>query len=150
MPFCIGRVTVGSVALHSFERRQLQVAKLVEIKELGVGEKSKLIIHIEGLLLLLLHGLIVWRWDGIQILEVLREIGRSTPIVDGHFQGRMRPAPSRMSRFTESASLTVIGLCEIGIENVFPMSTGRYRRPQTGVWSRRRRDKVSHQVAMDS
>lgn len=36
--FCIARVRLRLVIVHRVERREVQVSKLVEVKELGVGE----------------------------------------------------------------------------------------------------------------
>lgn len=54
--------------------------------ELGVSEESQLLIEVEQVLLLaLLHRLVVGRWNGIQVLEVLSQVRRTAPIEVGHF-----------------------------------------------------------------
>lgn len=57
--FCAGGVPRDRAVLHAIECRQVQVAELIEIEELGVGEEGKLRIDIEGILLLLLQRLVV-------------------------------------------------------------------------------------------
>lgn len=61
---CAGRVPLDRAVLHAIECRQVQVAELIEIEELGVGEEGKLRIDIEGILLLLLR-LVVGRRDSV-------------------------------------------------------------------------------------
>lgn len=69
--------------------------ELVEIEKIGVGElrgelgvceESQLLIEIEQVLLLaLLHRLVVGRWNGIQVLQVLGQVRRTAPVEAGHF-----------------------------------------------------------------
>ena len=74
------------IIVHRVKRRQVQVSKLVEIEELGVGEKRQFGIEVERilLLLLLLHSLVIRRGDRVQVIEVLGEVGGATAVVFGH------------------------------------------------------------------
>lgn len=60
--------------------------QVVEVEEFGIREHRQLFIEIERflLLLLLLDRLFKRRRNRIEILEELREVGRSSPIVSGH------------------------------------------------------------------
>lgn len=77
------KLILGGVVVDRYVARDVARSHVVEVQELGVGEESQLRVEVEGLLLLLLllHGLIVWRRDGIQIVQILREIGRTTTVV---------------------------------------------------------------------
>lgn len=59
-----------------------QVAELAKVQELGIREERQLGIEIERLILL--DGLVVRGRDGVQILQVLGEVGPSAPIEARH------------------------------------------------------------------
>lgn len=79
----------------------VQVAELAKVKELSVGEERQLGIEIERLILL--DGLLVRGRDGVQILQVLREVGPSTPIVARH--GENLSIEYRVLEFAEKVRL---------------------------------------------
>lgn len=81
---CIGSGVL--LAIVRIERsRKIQVPKFVEVEELGVSEQGEFGVDVERvLLLLLLHSLVIRRRNRVQRIEVLREVGRSSPIVAGH------------------------------------------------------------------
>jgi len=79
------RVVLQFVIIHRVERRQVQFSELVEIKELGVGEERQFSVEVERVLfLLLLHSLVIGRWNRVQVIEVLGEVGGATAIEFGH------------------------------------------------------------------
>jgi hypothetical protein len=71
------------------ERGQTKVIELIEIEELGVGEQSEVGIEVVRslLLLLLLQSLVIRRWNRVQVLDILRKVGRATPVVASHVVG---------------------------------------------------------------
>lgn len=84
--------------INGIEGRQTEVAKLVEIQELGVREESQFLVEVESVLLLaLLHSLVVGRRDGVQVIEVLSEVGGAAPVEVGHFD-RLYIRQKRSSR----------------------------------------------------
>lgn len=73
--------------IHRVESGQTEICELVEVKELGVGEQSEFSVEVvRGLLLLLLQSLVVRRRNRVQIIDVLGEVGGTTPVVVGHIE----------------------------------------------------------------
>lgn len=69
---------------------------MVKIKELGIGEERQFSVEVERvLLLLLLYGLVIGRWDRVQVLKVLGEVGGATAIEFGH-GGSIEAVASRL------------------------------------------------------
>ena len=54
----------------------------VKIEELCVGEESQF--RIKEVLVLLLDGLVTGRGEGVQLVQILGEIGGTTPVEVGH------------------------------------------------------------------
>lgn len=52
----------------------------LKVEELGVGEQSKVLLHVEGLVVGSLLAV-----DGIKVAEILRHIGAAAAVVVGHF-----------------------------------------------------------------
>jgi hypothetical protein len=52
----------------------------LKVEELGVGEQSKVLLHVEGLFVGSLLAV-----DGIEVAEILRHIGAAAAVVVGHF-----------------------------------------------------------------
>lgn len=59
---------------------------LIKVEELGIGESSEIIVEVESVRLL--GREVLFGWNGVEVGEVLRDIGSLPPRVGGH--GRKR------------------------------------------------------------